>query len=85
MGNWISFNDGDDELEFLKTQLPSEDDLLDGLGGRGLHSFTSQLNLSRDRHKKTPYTPWTPPSTPLSRATQPLRAPPIPSKALRLS
>ena len=32
-GNWISFNDGDDEVEFLKSQLPSEDDLLDGLGG----------------------------------------------------
>jgi hypothetical protein len=25
--------------------------------GRGLHSFTSQLNLSRVCHKKTPYTP----------------------------
>jgi hypothetical protein len=25
--------------------------------GRGLHSFISQLNLSRVCHKKTPYTP----------------------------
>ena len=25
--------------------------------GRGLHSSTSQLNLSRVCHKKTPYTP----------------------------
>jgi len=25
--------------------------------GRGLHSSTSQLNLSRVWHKKTPYTP----------------------------
>jgi len=25
--------------------------------GRGLHSSTSQLNLSHVRHKKTPYTP----------------------------
>jgi len=28
-----------------------------GGGGRGLHSSTSQLNLSRVGHKKTPYTP----------------------------
>jgi len=27
------------------------------LTGRGLHSSTSQLNLSRVRHKITPYTP----------------------------
>jgi len=27
-----------------------------GGGGRGLHSSTSHLNLSRVRHKKTPYT-----------------------------
>lgn len=31
-GNWVSFNDGNEEVEFLKAQLPSEDDLLDGLG-----------------------------------------------------
>ena len=32
-GNWISFNEGGgDEVEFLKSQLPDEDDLLDGLG-----------------------------------------------------
>ena len=33
----------------------------------------------------TPYTPYTPPDTPLARATQPLRAPPMPYKALKLS
>ena len=27
------------------------------VAGRGLHSSTSQLNLSRVCHKKTPYTP----------------------------
>ena len=31
-GNWVSFNDGKEEVEFLKSQLPSEDDFLDGLG-----------------------------------------------------
>ena len=31
-GNWVSFNDGNEEVEFLKSQLPSEDDFLDGLG-----------------------------------------------------
>jgi len=50
--------------------------------GMGLHSFTYQLNLSRVLHTKRPYTP---PNTPLTRATQPLRAPPIPQKALKLS
>ena len=53
--------------------------------GRGLHSFTVQLNLSRFRHTNTPCTPSTPPNTPLARATQPLRAPPIPFKALKFS
>jgi len=33
--------------------------------GRGLHSSTFQLNLSRVWHKKTPYTPYTPPKHPL--------------------
>jgi hypothetical protein len=28
-----------------------------GAGGRGSHSSASQLNLSRVRHKKSPYTP----------------------------
>ena len=28
--------------------------------GRGLHSSTSQLSLSRDCHNKTPYAPYTP-------------------------
>ena len=50
--------------------------------GRGLHSSTSQLNLSRVCHKKTPYTP---PKTPFTRATQSLRAPPIPYRPLKLS
>ena len=32
-GNWVSFAEGnDEEVEFLKAQLPSEDDFLDGLG-----------------------------------------------------
>ena len=33
-GNWVSFNEGSgkEEVEFLKSQLPSEDDFLDGLG-----------------------------------------------------
>jgi hypothetical protein len=55
------------------------------VAGRGLHSSTSQLNLSRVCHKKTPYTPKIPPNTPLTRATQSLRAPPIPYEALKLS
>jgi len=53
--------------------------------GRGLHSSTSQLNFSRVGHTNTPYTPHTPPNTPLTRATQTLRAAPIPYKALKLS
>jgi len=55
---------------------------------RGLHSSTSQLNLSRVWHNKTPYTPYNPyirPNNPFSWDTQPLRAPPIPYKALELS
>jgi len=31
-------------------------DLLQRHGGRGLHSSTFRLNMSRVRHKKTPYT-----------------------------
>ena len=54
--------------------------LLFVLMGRGLHSSTSQLNMSRVCHKKTPYTPYTPPNTPLTRATEPLLATPIPDK-----
>jgi len=53
--------------------------------GRGSHSSTFQLNLSRVCHKTTSFTPSTPPNTPLTRAVQPLRAPPIPCKALKLS
>ena len=34
---------------------------LAGVLGRGLHSSTSQLNLSRVCHTNTPYTPYTPP------------------------
>ena len=56
------------------------------MASRGLHSSTSQLNLSRVGHKKTPYTRYTPPiKTPLTWATQYLRAHPIPYKALKLS
>ena len=39
---------------------------------RGLHSSTSQLDLSRVCHQETPDTPYTPLNTPLTRATQPL-------------
>ena len=53
--------------------------------GRSLHSSASQLNLSRVYHQKTPYTPKTPQNTPFTRATQPLRAPPIPYKVLKSS
>jgi E3 ubiquitin-protein ligase makorin len=32
-GNWVSFNDNNnEEVEFLRAQLPSEDEFLDGLG-----------------------------------------------------
>ena len=45
--------------------------------GRGLHSSTSQLNFSRVSRDRTTKTPKTPHKTPLTRATQPLRGPPI--------
>ena len=49
---------------------------------RGLHSSTSQLNLSHVSNQKTPYTP---PDIPLVRDTRPPRAPPIPYEVLKLS
>ena len=53
---------------------------------RGLHSSTSQLNLSRVCHKKTPYTPLNTPSNPFHHGLhKPLRTSPIPYKALKLS
>jgi hypothetical protein len=36
----------------------------DGVRGRGLHSSTSQLNLSRLRHKTHPKNPLIPPDNP---------------------
>jgi len=50
--------------------------------GRGLPSFTFQLNLSRVRHTQNTLHNL---NTPLTQATQPRRAPPIPYKALKLS
>ena len=52
--------------------------------GRGLHSFTSQLNLSHFCHEihPNPLIPLLPPKT---APKQPLNAPPMPQKALRLS
>jgi len=55
------------------------------MSGRGLHSSTSQLKLRRVSCTRTPCTPYKPPNTPLTRATQSLRTPPIPYKALKLS
>jgi len=51
--------------------------------GLKLVHFSAQLEpcLSQD----TPYTPYTPPDTPVTWVAQPLRAPPIPYKALKLS
>ena len=49
--------------------------------GRGLHSSTSQLNLSRVRHTKTPYTPRTPINALLTRAKQSLTYTPYPTKS----
>jgi hypothetical protein len=54
--------------------------------GTCLHSSTSQLNLSRFCHKIQPKTPLIPPpDTPHPTPQQPLHAPPIPQKALKLS
>jgi hypothetical protein len=53
--------------------------------GQGLTPvhFSAQLELCLTRKK--PYTPYTPPNTPLARAVRPLRAPAIPKKTLKLS
>jgi len=69
------------DIEGEDDNTNDEDSSPEGVG-RGLHASTSQLNLSRVCHKKTPYTRL---NTPLTRATQPLRAPPIPNKTLKLS
>ena len=53
--------------------------------GRGLHSSTFQLNLSRFWHKIHPRHPLIPPDTPYTPPRQPLTVPPIPQKALKLS
>jgi len=52
-----------------------------GGGGRSLHSFTSQLNLSRFCHEVHPYPPVYPQKSP----KQSLDAPPVPQKARKLS
>jgi hypothetical protein len=55
------------------------------LRGRGLHSSTSQLNLSPVRHKTDPTCSLVPPNPSWTSPRQPLNAPPIPQKALKLS
>ena len=55
------------------------------LAGRGLHSSTIQLNLSRSSHNIHPEQPTMPPNTALRPPQQPLHAPPIQQKALALS
>jgi hypothetical protein len=55
------------------------------VAGRGLHSSTFQLNLSRFRHKIHPEHPLLTPATPSTPPEQPLNAPPIQQKALTLS
>jgi hypothetical protein len=47
--------------------------------GRGLHSFTSQLNLSRFLHGHTPYEP---PNTPMNPLNNPSTHPPYQRKGL---
>jgi hypothetical protein len=53
--------------------------------GRGLHSSTFQLNLSRFRFKIHPKHPLLIPDTPFIPPKQPLSIPPYPQKALTLS
>jgi hypothetical protein len=53
--------------------------------GRGLHSPTFWLNLSRFRYKIHPEPPLKVPDTSQTSPRQPLSAPPIPQRALTLS
>ena len=53
--------------------------------GRGLHSSTFQLNLSRFRHNIPPTLRLFPPDTSYTLTKQPLNTPPIPQKVLTLS
>jgi hypothetical protein len=55
--------------------------------GLTLVRFSAQLEpcLTRKNTLHTLHIPYTPSNTPLTRDTQPLRAPPIPYKALKLS
>jgi len=69
----------------VQASIATWDGLVTNVRGRGLHSSTSQLNLNRVAHNKTPCAPCTTPTTPVIRASQPLRAPPIPYKAHKLS
>ena len=59
--------------------------LMELIPGRGLHSCTFQLNLSRFGHKVHPGHPLIIPYTSQTFPKQPLNAPPIPQKALTLS
>jgi len=56
-----------------------------GVCGRGLHSSTFQLNLSRFGHKLHPKHLENAPNSRYTPLKQPLNLPPIPQKALKLS
>jgi len=77
-------NSYDDRNFYVRTKAAAGSNPGD-INGRGLHSFTFELNLSRVCHIKAPYTPLASPYTPSTRATQALRAPPIPYTSLKLS
>ena len=63
----------------------TNDSLMRRFRGRGLHSSTFQLNLSRSSHKRHPEHPLLPPDASQTPPRQPLNAPPIPHKALTFS
>jgi hypothetical protein len=56
-----------------------------GIRGRGLHSSTFRLNLSRFSHKIHSKYPVIPPTTPKTPPEHRLNAPPISQRALTLS
>jgi len=74
-------------VQGLSTGLPERLQLamLRTLPGRGLHSFTSQLNLSRFLRTIHPKHPLIRPDTFKTPPEQPLNAPPIPQNAPMLS
>jgi hypothetical protein len=59
--------------------------IANALTGRGLHSSTSQINLSRFWQQTHPKHSVIPPDTALTSPKQSLNAPPIPQRALTLS